>query len=309
MVKISDMVDRLVKLSDCSESEAEDIARHLAALREESKKANLAALGDDDTISYSAFLAACLSSNMAMLNKNDLEGLFNKLDKDGNNKIDREELKRALEGVIREEDIPEGNLTSEDVKWLLLGPRWSEVGTTQHELERLLGANGVWRSKKRRDHASSADVGQELQSDLSIQIQSEASTTMKAKEDSKGWLKQSDAEWFEAKRAENLAFRNFHVGITPKDESNSSISTSLLPSQSSITVDEPVEAHLTSEEFAEKSKKASKQAVKEISGVEKTRELHNAWSDATNAAKDMDDFEARRRENLAFRKMQMDAGV
>jgi hypothetical protein len=83
------------------------------------------------------------------------------MDKDGDNRIDKEEMKNLLKGWIDEDEIPEGELTGSDLKWLLLGPPRADVDTTRNELYKLLGerkdAVEAWKTSTKKNHEIATD--------------------------------------------------------------------------------------------------------------------------------------------------------
>merc|ERR1712232_1492207 len=121
MVPVDIMTRRLVEVANCSDKEAEDIASALSFLSD-----------DGGMVSYSAFLTACLCSHMASLSDSDLRGLFKSLDTDGDGQVKLEDVARALGDSISRPDLEaamgrQQYLSFADVRWLLLGPRWTTL--------------------------------------------------------------------------------------------------------------------------------------------------------------------------------------
>jgi calcium-dependent protein kinase len=143
MVKVKDMVSMLIKHQNCSKDEAEQIT------------SSLQALSDGDLVSYSAFLAACLSSHMAKhMKDSDLQGLFKRMDKDHDGTVSLEEVKEVFgDDVIGEEQLKEvmgskNHLTLSDLRWLLFNP--TNEAVHKDKLDGLFKAkevNRIWKTR------------------------------------------------------------------------------------------------------------------------------------------------------------------
>jgi len=109
---------------------AERLCSELNASEEEATALAAAAASADggELISYSAFLAACLSTHMAALKEQQIRELFARLDRDKNGFVSIEELGAGLGDVVDLEELRAdlgdsgGELTYDTFCWLLLRP-------------------------------------------------------------------------------------------------------------------------------------------------------------------------------------------
>jgi Ca2+-binding EF-hand superfamily protein len=150
-ISVQEFVDRL--RSELSTSEAE--ATRLSAL--------LVEVADDgELISYSAFLAACLSAHEAVLKEGDLRSLFLRLDTDNDGLVTFADLSKALGDTVDLEELRSDlnedggsceELTYDDFRLLLLFPA--------RGLHKILGAeNASWRVDTVRARIGLTDEGE-----------------------------------------------------------------------------------------------------------------------------------------------------
>jgi serine/threonine protein kinase len=154
MVKVKDMVSMLIKHQNCSKDEAEQIT------------SSLQALSDGDLVSYSAFLAACLSSHMAKhMKDSDLQGLFKRMDKDHDGTVSLEEVKEVFgDDVIGEEQLKEvmgskNHLTLSDLRWLLFNP--TNEAVHKDKLDGLFKAkevNRIWKTRGKKSRRANREL-------------------------------------------------------------------------------------------------------------------------------------------------------
>lgn len=279
MIKVKDLAQSLSQHSSTSPEEAEAIS---AALAE----------GDDsEEVSYSAFLAACLCAHHSHLEEKQLRGLFERLDKDATGTITAEQLGQALGDFVDMDSINvefgSRPLTFTDFHWLLQRPQLapSSISGLRQLLcaFRGLGLDKSWRVD-----------------------------TVRAKYK----CKEGD-DSMEAARRENAAWRNWHKQrlrqesgeeITEVEEEDQAKSSEELTGKSAKT-QVPSEQTLPSmiSNRSIDSKCIDSDQTPALPNDGSNSDLQNAWAVATAEAKE-GELEARRRENLAWRKMNMQSG-
>lgn len=125
-VSVGNFVSRLAQLSS-SEDEATEIAACLAA-----------GDGQEELISYSAFLAACLSTHLTF-NENQCQELFQRIDVNADGYVSIEDVDAALGDVVDIEELKAdlgcNQLSFDDFRWLLHRPH---EGATVRGLRQLL---------------------------------------------------------------------------------------------------------------------------------------------------------------------------
>lgn len=143
-VSVEDLAKSLVEMSNISEIEAEELASALADAQGE-------------LVSYSAFLAACLSAHVTM-DQAEMRVLFARLDVGSDGKVSVDDVCKALGDIVDAEalqnDFGDGGLTYNDFRWLMCMP---QLGPTKLGLEQLLGAysglTSSWKSSTRQAKA------------------------------------------------------------------------------------------------------------------------------------------------------------
>eukprot|EP00933_Yihiella_yeosuensis_P016044 TRINITY_DN13851_c0_g1_i1.p1 TRINITY_DN13851_c0_g1~~TRINITY_DN13851_c0_g1_i1.p1 ORF type:complete len:435 (+),score=91.83 TRINITY_DN13851_c0_g1_i1:113-1306(+) len=292
---------------------AEELAKTEAMSSEEARKlaeAAAAATGDaGEEISYSAFLAACLSAHSHQLEEKQLKALFDKLDKEKKGTISLSQVNSALGDIVDVEalkdDFGDDGLSYIDFKWLVSRPQPGPNSVAG--LRQLLG------TMKGLDLAPNWRVA-----------------TKRAKDE-------LGEQYMEAARQENAAWRLWHRqkdrGELP-DESDSDKEKDAL----SVVHGKCSGTSISSFTSAESQKDALKLVIELSSGdtpkqgpeaspacsdvtlnvgkgassvsIDVNNEVPQVWQVATAEAKD-GDAEAVRRENMAWRmwnKNELEAG-
>eukprot|EP00929_Paragymnodinium_shiwhaense_P080472 TRINITY_DN41977_c0_g1_i1.p1 TRINITY_DN41977_c0_g1~~TRINITY_DN41977_c0_g1_i1.p1 ORF type:complete len:771 (-),score=237.07 TRINITY_DN41977_c0_g1_i1:665-2977(-) len=113
-VGVTDLVDRL--RSQLSEAEAEQLSKSLVGVD-----------GDGESVSWSTFLAACLSQHIRTFKEKELQMFFQKMDKDKSGLVSLEDLNNSLGDVMDFEDLKEEldgrtELSYEDFRLFVLFP-------------------------------------------------------------------------------------------------------------------------------------------------------------------------------------------
>eukprot|EP00930_Biecheleria_cincta_P088923 TRINITY_DN7818_c0_g1_i2.p1 TRINITY_DN7818_c0_g1~~TRINITY_DN7818_c0_g1_i2.p1 ORF type:complete len:604 (+),score=111.85 TRINITY_DN7818_c0_g1_i2:386-2197(+) len=289
MVKVKDLAQSLSQHSSTSPEEAEAIS------------AALAESDDSEEVSYSAFLAACLCAHHSHLEEKQLHGLFERLDKDGTGTITAEHLGQALGDIVDMDSINvefgSRPLTFADFRWLLQRPQLapSLVSGLRQLLGafRSLGLNRSWRVDTVRSR---------LEGENSVEAVRRQNAAWRRSH--KQRLRQGAAEETAENDDEEEDSGEELSGESAKAEPPS---MQTLPSLSSSKGND-------SRRFT--SKDSSKRADSELAdssspwvlpNEESSSDLQSAWAVATAEAKE-GELEARRRENLAWRKMNMPSG-
>mmetsp|Transcript_39965 Transcript_39965/g.95378 ORF Transcript_39965/g.95378 Transcript_39965/m.95378 type:complete len:798 (+) Transcript_39965:103-2496(+) len=293
-IKVSDLVARLSQQGH-SEGQAESIAQALKL-----------AAGNTQEISYSAFLAACLCAHHSHLEEKHLRELFSKLDKEKTGKVTAAQVSKAFGGILDMEaldsELGGRALSFSDFCWLLQRPL---APSNMVGLRQLLGAfEGLGLAKSWRVDTVRAKAGDES---------------------------------FEAARRENAAWRLWHRQRLQSEAEDGSVDVPPVtviaapgyPNDGSSTVVSPPMkdnmAHLASPSLKPAlgpdlllstssippSQTPSQQPSRPSSqsshdDLDKKEELQATWAVATAEAKD-GDIEAARRENRAWRLMNMSA--
>eukprot|EP00747_Dinoflagellata_sp_TGD_P009933 gnl/TRDRNA2_/TRDRNA2_119416_c1_seq2.p1 gnl/TRDRNA2_/TRDRNA2_119416_c1~~gnl/TRDRNA2_/TRDRNA2_119416_c1_seq2.p1 ORF type:complete len:308 (-),score=68.89 gnl/TRDRNA2_/TRDRNA2_119416_c1_seq2:55-978(-) len=139
-IGVQELATRLSELS-VSKTEAAELTATLAAVDGDSK----------EMISYSAFLAACLSANMS-LGAQQVDDLFDRLDSDSDGFVSIDQVAEVLGDVVDLEelrtDLGGDALSREKFSRLLLSPH---LGLSRVGLRQLLGAFGNLPSRWRID--------------------------------------------------------------------------------------------------------------------------------------------------------------
>jgi len=149
-VGIQDLARRLAECGGLTNVEAAELSGLLAE-----------AGGSGDYVSYSAFLAACLSAHVN-LGDQQLRDLFRRLDTEQRGTVSTEDVCRVLGDLVDVETLQgelEGKeLTYSEFRWLMSMPR---LGPTILGLRQLLGACGslcsAWKLSTRRARKASND--------------------------------------------------------------------------------------------------------------------------------------------------------
>jgi len=151
-VAVEDLAKSLVARAEMSEAEAEALAAAMAGM-------------EGETVSYSAFLAACLSAHVT-LGDAEMRLLFDRLDKNAAGRVSVEQVSEALGDVVDlealEGDFSANGLTYEDFRWLMSMPR---LGPTKLGLKNLVGTfgslEGSWKSSTKKAKNGTAEEASE----------------------------------------------------------------------------------------------------------------------------------------------------
>ena len=284
-IKVSDLLQRLVAQGLSTPAEAEVISSGLKTLADNSQQ-----------ISYSAFLAACLCAHHSHMEEKHLREIFSKLDTDNDEHVSVEAVGKALGGVVDvdalESEMGGRALSFADFQWLLQRPL---APSSMAGLRQLLGAF------------------QDLGLAKSWRVDTVAAKAAKYGDDAQ----------FVAARRENAAWRQFHLSKTrtgsmgtegtpaaPSDSNSdkSRLSPSASPKKLLLeTAPLPVPGSRPGSSRGENSPREDP-VVDDFKGAAKeadNEELKAKWAVATAEAKD-GDMEAARRENRAWRMMNME---
>jgi len=155
-VLIADLARALTEDGGLAEADAEQLS---AAFAESGADA------DGSQVSYSAFLAACLSAHVN-LDDQHLRELFNRLDRNQSGTVSCDDLLQALGDVLGSEALQQEfagkELTYNEFRWLMSMPR---LGPSIIGLRQLLGAckdiKGSWKLSTRMAKAGAADDAME----------------------------------------------------------------------------------------------------------------------------------------------------
>jgi len=275
-IKVSDLMARLVKQGLATEAEAESISEGLKAA------------DSSQMISYSAFLAACLSAHHSTVEDKHIQEIFDKLDKDKKGLVTVEQVGQAFGDVVDiealESEMGGRDLSFADFQWILQRP---PAPSSLAGLRQIIGAfQGLGLAKSWRVDTVLA----------------------KASKDS--------GDQMDAARRENAAWRLWHrqrtkgeaAGPEPSEENPKSpgkkhtLEVGLPVSGSRPPSRPPSRGGLSPHESPAADANASD--VKEGS----SDDLKSVWAVATAEAKD-GDIEAARRENRAWRMMNMEQGA
>mmetsp|Transcript_17330 Transcript_17330/g.39292 ORF Transcript_17330/g.39292 Transcript_17330/m.39292 type:complete len:391 (+) Transcript_17330:1-1173(+) len=250
---------------------AERLCSELNASEEEATALAAAAASADggELISYSAFLAACLSTHMAALKEQQIRELFARLDRDKNGFVSIEELGAGLGDVVDLEELRAdlgdsgGELTYDTFCWLLLRP----AAGLRHLLSACRSLPGLasWRVETVR-----ARHGQRLPSGDDHDTATEAA------------------------RCENASWRRWYLSVACNSAEVSPAGSVRAPSPPESVV--AVSPRIL-------PKEPSVDMTIEVEGIlrKSGEEVASAWAMATAEAKD-GSVDASRRENLAWRK-------
>lgn len=146
-VSVEDLARKLAELASIDEAEAQKLSAALAA------SSDNPGAGGNELVSYSAFLAACLSAHMTTtLSEQDVRELFDRIDHDRDGRISVDELEANLGDLLDMEELRErlggDQITFDEFRKRLLGPLF--VSSIQG-LRTLLGsvrgtATAQWRN-------------------------------------------------------------------------------------------------------------------------------------------------------------------
>eukprot|EP00746_Dinoflagellata_sp_MGD_P005226 gnl/MRDRNA2_/MRDRNA2_110127_c0_seq1.p1 gnl/MRDRNA2_/MRDRNA2_110127_c0~~gnl/MRDRNA2_/MRDRNA2_110127_c0_seq1.p1 ORF type:complete len:779 (+),score=154.02 gnl/MRDRNA2_/MRDRNA2_110127_c0_seq1:37-2337(+) len=253
MISVKDLAQRLMELS-ASKEEAEELSMTLGNLDD-----------NPEQISYSAFLAACLSAHMT-LGDEQVRELFDRLDKNNDGFVSIEECQAGLGDLLDMDELHSelhGQLSYDEFCRLLLGPRLGP--STCKGLRQLLGAyssirqqwridtirakinpddameaaraeNAAWRTWARDggEPPSTPKAGHHNHDNKENSVCAKPETILEALGENKtaAWAvataeaKQGDVE---AARRENMAWRLWHREQIKDDKKMSSHSSMLVP--------------------------------------------------------------------------------
>jgi Ca2+-binding EF-hand superfamily protein len=285
MVSVANLTDQLMRYSDADEQEA----RHICEC--------LAAIDGGEMVSYSAFLATCLSERTA-LSDDDIEELFARLDEDGDGLIHVEDLKDKFGSLVDpdewervEGDLEDKKFSLTDFRWMLVKPR---LGQTSADMKK-----EMWFYSDKDRRADSARV--------------------RHAQPSEGNQEQVCA----AARRENMSWRLFWRERHGRAASSGSNTPAGTPDRSPerrianvVMGDYPSERAFASPSRGTSQTQATLGGVSAVSGavsdagdllkeLDSENYLRDDWAVATREAKD-GDVEAARKENMAWRKFHFD---
>eukprot|EP00930_Biecheleria_cincta_P088924 TRINITY_DN7818_c0_g1_i3.p1 TRINITY_DN7818_c0_g1~~TRINITY_DN7818_c0_g1_i3.p1 ORF type:complete len:862 (+),score=154.78 TRINITY_DN7818_c0_g1_i3:267-2588(+) len=288
----------MVKVKDLAQS----LAQHTKSPEEaEAISAALAESDDSEEVSYSAFLAACLCAHHSHLEEKQLRGLFDRLDKDGTGTITAEQLGQALGDVVDMESINvefgSRPLTFTDFRWLLQRPQLAP--SSMSGLRQLVGAfRGLGLEKNWRVDT----VRARLEGENSIEAARRENAAWRR------WHKQRLRREAGEEIAEDDDEEDSSDELLPESVQAQLPSMQTLPSESSSKgIDSRKCSGAESLSRGADSELAASSSPSVLPNEESNADLQTAWAVATAEAKE-GELEARRRENLAWRKMNMQAG-
>lgn len=330
-IAVHDLADRLMELGNLPEDEAEELSTAMASTAQD---------GSQELISYSDFLAACLSAHMTALGGADLAGLFKRLDKDNDGLLSIDDVRQAL-GSISAEDMEE--LTDEldgkmmnynDFRWLLLTPR---LGPSVHGMRALLSTyndlTASWRVDTKRAKAKMLDEDEELEAkrreNATWRLQHMHSKKKSDSQEAGGPSSSSSVQDEMASDASPYGvavdpdpdldgcllaqgWKSAHELSTMTREEKRSFVTEKLQGRGLLPVDEAAVLALSNKDLVALCPACEQVAgdlVMEVLGVDASDPhldlKEAAWTVATAEAKELSDGDACRRENLAWRAWHM----